>query len=802
MDYEAEINSKPYPIAVDRNGTLWQVTDIGRELEEVWDDWSLGMGEASRGTRRGYYFATGFDASTIGLLRLSPNYIADNNTSLTENYGYFAEEEGASATVAFVSTSSGTGTSSKTNTVSHTVAAGIDRLLVVGVSSVSVGISVTWGGVALTLLANNSNLGAKVQIWYLVNPAVGTQDVVVTLLASTNSVVGVENFTGVRQGEPFGAVVSATGESTAVTATVTTQSGEMVIDVIAADANVTGSAGANQTERWDSNVSTNITGIGSTQAGSDGGVMSYTLSGSAKWVTIAAPIKQGPAPWYFILDTTKIYQYKYDTSALTLNATDTTASGVAGQPVKVGGDWYVPMGSGANAQKLSDADNNTWGDVTGTWKADHLSTFQKGVTPTVARVNATTQNTVELNDDVSDIADTWTNESAAVGDASTKVTHLVEAQGELLVAKEDGLYRFDQEATSYPVIPFLNRGAINPDNGKGTTAFGDIILYPSNEGEWRYRIGGGAIPTGVNSIRTNRRVPGDTLLTGFKDRHEAYEVHVGEWVYTLLNNDIRSTVIAKRPRREGDPAGHEWIQHSILDIPLSKGMYVDSRMRLWLKGASPAIADRDVRAIQLNRADGSPDVLNYRGQADEDHDIYLDEADFGLPDKLKQFREVIVQMENIPSNVTLDMRVSRDSASEETLSSATPTTFTSSNWTVGATDTGYQLRLHLRLTTGASYDPINSDLAIRRITVKARSEERLRVVIPSDDGALDGYGLTAKDALKNLRRLQNQGVVTMREPGSTSTFSGEVLSVTNTLYETEKGHAQGIELTIRRFGTD
>ena len=92
------IDGDVYPIATNENGqTLWSTVAVAEEKEEVWDDWSLGCGETERVTGRGYYYAEGFDASEQRVLHLSPHYKADNNTSLTTNYGYFCEEAGVSA---------------------------------------------------------------------------------------------------------------------------------------------------------------------------------------------------------------------------------------------------------------------------------------------------------------------------------------------------------------------------------------------------------------------------------------------------------------------------------------------------------------------------------------------------------------------------------------------------------------------------------------------------------------------------------------------------------------------------------
>jgi hypothetical protein len=484
--------------------------------------------------------------------------------------------------------------------------------------------------------------------------------------------------------------------------------------------------------------------------------------------------------------------------------------GVAGRPAKVNGNWYSPAGSGANAEKLT---NVTWADVTGTWKADHLSTFQKGVTPTVARVNSTTQNTVELNADTGDITDTWTNESEKVGDTSTKITELLEMQGQLFVCKEDNLYRFGTEAESFPVIPFIQRGKIDSENGKGSFAFGDEIIYMSKGDLWRHRIGGGSLPIGLNTIRSWRKI--DDIIDTPKDGRPVFGVHVGEYWYYLVNDGETSHLIQARKRREGDPAGHELIQHSVLTIPLSKGLGVDSKNRLWIKGASADAATRDIRVIELAE-DGSLDVQNRRGQASAAHDIWFDERNPGRPQDKVQIRHMTVELEgDWDSTTSLQLKLYRDNATTPTSigSAITSSGVTVRNPTVGTTDTAFRFRPQLTLTTNSSYTPKNSDPQVLRVIVGIRFPEIIRIVINAEQLALDKTGLEAFEAEQNLRRLQNQGTVTFRRPGdyddpvagtdlvTDRTFTGEVEGVTDIMYKIEKGYAHGLELRVKRWIT-
>ncbi|KKL80006.1 hypothetical protein LCGC14_2009140 [marine sediment metagenome] len=57
---EGTIDGEPYPIALgDRGQTLWETTAARDLPDEIWDDWSLGLGETKQETGRGYILVMG-----------------------------------------------------------------------------------------------------------------------------------------------------------------------------------------------------------------------------------------------------------------------------------------------------------------------------------------------------------------------------------------------------------------------------------------------------------------------------------------------------------------------------------------------------------------------------------------------------------------------------------------------------------------------------------------------------------------------------------------------------------------------
>lgn len=196
---------------------------------------------------------------------------------------------------------SGTGTSL---TYGHTVS-GSDRILVVGVTlysdSTQTVSTVTYGGVSLTLISGCTAEQADIRTeqWYLIAPAAGTANVVVTLSATSGAIASTAvSFTGVDQSTPLGTCVTATGFNAAPTVAVSSAAGELVVDALAVFDGIGAAAptvGASQTQRayGEHGHAFGDFGAGaSTEAGAGTVTMSWSLSGSRWWAIAATPLKE------------------------------------------------------------------------------------------------------------------------------------------------------------------------------------------------------------------------------------------------------------------------------------------------------------------------------------------------------------------------------------------------------------------------------------------------------------------------------------------------------------------------------
>lgn len=156
--------------------------------------------------------------------------------------------------------------------------------------------SATFDGSAMTALTPNAGavfFGVDTRMFGLAigNKAAGTYAVVVTYSTSYEERgCGAAVWNNVHQVTSIGTPPTATtGTSTTPSITATTAANEVVFDHLNWW-NGTASVGANQTQRYNGGGGQTDAG-GSSQLGSDGGVMSWALSVSDEWTMLAVSLK-------------------------------------------------------------------------------------------------------------------------------------------------------------------------------------------------------------------------------------------------------------------------------------------------------------------------------------------------------------------------------------------------------------------------------------------------------------------------------------------------------------------------------
>lgn len=239
----------------------------------------------------------------------------------------------AEAAIAFDAASNGrSATSDQTLTVSHVVS-GSNRLLVVAVTtSDSIDADrpitgITYAGTPLTKATSTQNNAGDfgAEIWYLVAPSTGTNNIIITATAGITRIVGGGvSLTGIDQTTPLDATGGAQGSSGESSAVVTTVADNAwVVDANAQNTSGGATVGTDQTERWN-NIGTVLDGASSTEGPKTpaGAVtMSWTFV-SSQWAISAASFAPSAAastaatPSLIIQDTSFIIQ---DTSLIIYN---------------------------------------------------------------------------------------------------------------------------------------------------------------------------------------------------------------------------------------------------------------------------------------------------------------------------------------------------------------------------------------------------------------------------------------------------------------------------------------------------
>lgn len=203
-----------------------------------------------------------------------------------------------------VSTSSATSGASQVSSLSWShVSSGINRLLKVEVETESANAitGITYDGVALTHAVTATNGTLRNEQWYLIAPAVGTYDIVVTMSAPSYLTCGAETYVSVNQSSPIGVTQTATGSSLSPSLVLTTGTTNSIVS----DSLATGTlpivytVGPGQTVNWSITANPNARqGASSVElAGTspDAVTMSWVITQSVPWALTAVEIKGLPS---------------------------------------------------------------------------------------------------------------------------------------------------------------------------------------------------------------------------------------------------------------------------------------------------------------------------------------------------------------------------------------------------------------------------------------------------------------------------------------------------------------------------
>ncbi len=145
--------------------------------------------------------------------------------------------------------------------------------------------TVTYDGIALTKVAGLVSDRDRCELWYLIGPPTGSNNVVVTNAGAGGKTAeiaaGAVSYTGVHQIDPISGFVTQTGSGASITKDISSGADNLVVDIVAAHTNGVGvsfAPGGGQSEEWNVEFGTIIEGAGSREAGASTVTMSWTCT--------------------------------------------------------------------------------------------------------------------------------------------------------------------------------------------------------------------------------------------------------------------------------------------------------------------------------------------------------------------------------------------------------------------------------------------------------------------------------------------------------------------------------------------
>lgn len=834
MNRKIAINGVGYPCAE------YQVSEYSRDIEYEWGPngirWDWGLGKS-------YLTSDGWDATSPDRLRLSPGIISYNVPEFTQRNGSFYETDKRTGAVVYDATATTKGTGALS--VAHTVtSSATNRLLVIAIAVDTLSAAdyaagtVTYGGVACDWRESSTTGTLGWMIFYLAEGGIANAASTTVAYSNPNgrsAVMHTISFSNVLQVDPFGNVAESTGTGTAVSTSVSALPSWLILDIVAS-ANATATVGADQTQRQNDIQGTAVRAAISTQEATTSLAMTWTLGSSVAWKHGAVGIL--PAQTQAVLFTADgewVHKHTYDGATTISEVTapvQTASAEYAGKFALWSGKLYLGAGSSVPAYWITPGATTDTYTATN-WYAVDLTTFQDAATPelaasdydqTVHRIGVASLATGTGSSGELALADFSTH--GDIGDPGQAITAIVEVGGFIVVAKKEGLYEIDSQQIGRLIVkvpPYW-------ENGFGTIAIGDIVLYPTNSGLWLYRVGRDVSQQGIEVLDLPR--PTNTGLTSIclLDRRPVTPVQCGDWVYYAQVSTQKGAIIAARPRRGPDPPGHDFVQHMLWDTDRWNGGHFDFGGRFWMKGATAQPSTRDISLIHLN-LDGSPSGSSYRGMTSTAHTIaFLDgEGQFvrPTPGRACQLRHCeVITANGFGASTSLQVGMYRDSVNAVTAIGSAITADTATNAaefastgkgyelyptpaTVGTGDIAERWIPVLTMTTNGDYAPASQDPWVLMFKAVWRTPQVYRVVIPADDLSLEPFGVRANTARKNLQRLMQRGPVDIDPPENyvdTGTFGtnwkGEVIRCDETWLTTEQGGGRAIAVYIKRWVTD
>lgn len=678
--------------------------------------------------------------------------------------GYWASAADSTLNVdgpAFGAVSSVGSTSAETSvTLSHTTPVGNNRLLIVTVVGNRVGdgeapSGVTYNAVAMTNVAAASvvNGDMDISIWYLVAPAEGSNDIVVTWPNIHNQhAIGGTSFNGVDQSTPIENGNTATGSSTSPSVAVTTDVRDWAVDVLGYVSTSSATVDSSQTQRWQEASSSIMSGATSTEEATGS---STTMS----WTTPNVAWAMG---------------------------------GVALNPATVqAGDTVIPVSGTPSAQFAA-------GDVikvetelmlvTAVDDAAFTITVVRAYRGSVVATHAADTDIYEITEDVHHVRSTPDGTSMAnwstptvIGDSSSPITAIVGAGNDLVVIKTDGVNRLEADGTVTPLQPNIAQFA-HDDFGKGAWGWNELIFIPLH--------GGGLWELETRTF-TIRDISFEHVMPELTEFHGPVIAGSGEpgKLYVLVHEPANTQyhiLMTENPNQTG-LGDYNWSH--IGSVSYTTGTDVN-HAALLLEAITSGSAEHHRLLIGIESTGSNLLSSFITHDSHDDDDAFTDDSDAyayttiydaGFPNVDKRFKDITLTTKNLGGTagtnhqIEVQYRIEGGSWTYITGSQATSTlTQDVQTLTFAAGITGKTIELRTLLTRKTSDDGTSPEVDDFTLTCQLRTES-LKLLplhfylangMKLRDGRIENQAKTKRDQLRTWNAQAAEVVVADTEGGT------------------------------------
>ncbi|KKN04596.1 hypothetical protein LCGC14_1095800 [marine sediment metagenome] len=527
---------------------------------KIWKDWSAGVGYLKDdGVTPGMYYSSGLLGMESELRPAPFKNTATIGIDEAHHYQYFFEETLNNQTPIHDADSSGKADNSGSLTVSHTVGVQTNRVLLVWVFSdnpLITTFTLKYNGVTMTAFASQKDAGLTVtgSLYFLVDPATGANDIVLTIAPSQNITLEAASFYRASQSTPLRAKFDETGTGTSIAKTgIDSSTSEIMVMGSGTATNTTDTKVAGETLiATVINDGNDVRSTASFLAGLQNGTMTHTLGTSAAWAAVGGSLVGASGanrPGYLYgmrgaaAGTTPCFLDKLDlfnSTFATLEAGSHELTNLlkCGQPTRYQAFWWMPTGASKDPRKLTVAEGDTTDDTLAAETSgngdDHLGNLngqmiggKSGSGFHILKVDGTP--TTDAN---------W-GSFFPVGDKEERVAAISGLAGLSWCMTSEGLFTFNSRGKSRLAFEDF-RSWKNPFDNIPMPAWKGGLFLSHPTGLQFLTPGDLPVHVGVGSKSKGLPAAGVTEFT----RGRYMGTHAtGEFVWAIYQPDISSTVV-------------------------------------------------------------------------------------------------------------------------------------------------------------------------------------------------------------------------------------------------------------------